>query len=102
MKPMAPPARISQKELTFHLIITNRAAANSRMAGTSTRELMPSLKLTAAIRAREAALTPSSAAPSQGDLRMRGMSGFKKNTNKNEGRKMPPVAAKAPVKPPSK
>ena len=98
--PTAAPPRTSQAELIRVRKRSTALAALNPMLGRSTSVARPSCHVTRAIKAREATLTPSSAAPAMRERRSRGTSGPLAATNTNAGAKMPRVATVAP-RPPS-
>ncbi len=65
----------------------------------SVRVSLPMLIHTATIKATAATFTASKKAPITFDFRILGINGFKIRTKRNEGRKIPMVAAIAPVTP---
>src|SRR5262245_37927706 len=87
----APPAT-SQAELR-RVVRRRAAAATARPAvSQSTTAARPSCQVTAVIKATDAAFAPSRNPAAQGDRRSRGISGFERATNTNDGRKMAVVA----------
>jgi len=100
IQPISPPPNTSQAEFILYLSNRTPAANASNPVGTSTKAARPNCQVTTAISARDATFTPSINAPITRELRRRGISGPLTATNKNDGRKMPTVAASAAFGPP--
>src|SRR5581483_105185 len=98
--PTTAPPKISQVELIRKRISSPRETSVMRTARGSAHEARPNSQVTAAIKPREATLTPSSRPPSQAERRIRGMNGLEIATKRKEGRKMPRVARSPPETPP--
>src|SRR3989304_4734988 len=96
---MAPP-KMSQVELTLNRKRRMMLTSEIPIVSGSTREDHPNCHVTAAIKPREAILTPSRREAAHGELRSLGMRGLLMATKMNEGRKMPAVARTAPGRPP--
>ena len=94
IRPNAAPPNTSHAELTRKRMsktaprMANRAVAASKIAA------RPSCQVTTAIKANDAALTPSKNAPAIGELRKRGISrplaAISRNDGRNIRRRQPP------------
>lgn len=73
--------------------------AHIRSVRQSARVFLNNSMHTAKISATAPTLTALSSAFNRADFRILGMYGFKSNTNRNEGKNMPMVAANAPASP---
>jgi hypothetical protein len=88
---------------TTHAELTRKRNNAARLTAKIVRvfqsmmEALANCIATTAIRAREPAMTPSSAAEATGDLRKRGINGPLRATRKKPGRKIPRVATIAPL-----
>src|SRR3989454_7673667 len=100
--PSAAPPSTSHVEFTRNRISTNPLMSASATVETSTSAARPSCKVTTAMRASDATLTPSRNAPATGERRSRGTSGPLAATNTKAGRKIPSVATSPPGRPPSR
>lgn len=90
---------ITHAEFILNLIKENNDTINIIMAKPSVKDDMPSLKLTLAINAKEAMLTPSNIPDIQEEFLIFGIKGFNTQTSINDGRNIPIVANIAPGMP---
>src|SRR3989338_7414919 len=98
--PTRTPPAISHVELSLNLAKRISEAIATTIVSGSTKEARANCQVTAAIKPNEAAVTPSSNPPAQGDARKRGIKGFAAATIMKEGRNIPTVAKIAPLTPP--